>query len=164
MNKERKQAIVFGLDGTVADNTKRLSLRDGTTSGDAKYRDALAKDDPVEASVKLIQALIWYRHMRDHAIEIVFNTDYPTKMRHVIQEWIEKNVGVYNTPIYCRGQMSLAVPSTAVKRSNLNRIKREYDVLMAFDGDPETADMYTVMGVTCMQPKLEKRDATETRS
>ena len=89
-------------------------------------------------------------------LEIVLNTDRPSYMRNLTEEWMQEHVGIHNCKIYTRNHNSAKMSPLETKEYNLKRIKREFNVLMAFDNDPEAADMYAANGVTCLQPKLQE--------
>lgn len=156
MPKEKKPAIVLAIDGTVSDNSNRLHYLKGEFPDWVRYHAEFLKDKPIQAAVTLIDALIWYRHMKAHDLEVVFNTDRPSYMRNLTEEWLQEHVGIHNCKIFVRNHTSAKMSPLETKKYNLERIKREFNVLMAFDNDPEAADMYAANGVICLQPKLQE--------
>lgn len=156
MPAEKKPAIVLAIDGTVSDNSNRLHYLKGEFPDWVRYHAEFLKDKPIQATKTLINALIWYRHMKVPDLEIVLNTDRPSYMRNLTEEWMQEHVGIHNCKIYTRNHNSAKMSPLETKEYNLKRIKREFNVLMAFDNDPEAADMYAANGVTCLQPKLQE--------
>lgn len=156
MPAEKKPAIVLAIDGTVSDNSNRIHYLKGEFPDWVRYHAEFLKDKPIQATKTLINALIWYRHMKVPDLEIVLNTDRPSYMRNLTEEWMQEHVGIHNCKIYTRNHNSAKMSPLETKEYNLKRIKREFNVLMAFDNDPEAADMYAANGVTCLQPKLQE--------
>lgn len=156
MPAEKKPAIVLAIDGTVSDNSNRLHYLKGEFPDWVRYHAEFLKDKPIQATKTLLNALIWYRHMKVPDLEIVLNTDRPSYMRNLTEEWMQEHVGIHNCKIYTRNHNSAKMSPLETKEYNLKRIKREFNVLMAFDNDPEAADMYAANGVTCLQPKLQE--------
>lgn len=147
---------MLAIDGTVSDNSNRLHYLKGEFPDWVRYHAEFLKDKPIQATKTLINALIWYRHMKVPDLEIVLNTDCPSYMRNLTEEWMQEHVGIHNCKIYTRNHNSAKMSPLETKEYNLKRIKREFNVLMAFDNDPEAADMYAANGVTCLQPKLQE--------
>ena len=158
MTKNKKRAVIFGVDGVVSDCSERIQY---LLSDKTRFHAEFLKDKPVTNVATIIQALLWYRHMKDHDLEILFSTDRPPYMRDISAEWLAENVHIHNAKVYTRDRKSMTMDTVSVKKHNLEIIKRDYDVVMAFDSCPEACDMYTANGVPCMQLREEKSDAAK---
>lgn len=154
----KKRAVIFDIDGVISDNSNRLQY---LLSDNVRYHAEFLKDKPIQEAVSLVQAFSWYRHMKDHDLEILFNTDRPSYMRDITAEWIADNIHIFNAKVFTRTRHSLLMDSVGAKKYNLERIMKNYDVVMAFDDCPEACDMYVANGIPCMQFRKELSNASK---
>ncbi len=141
-------AIIFDIDGTLADVSHRVHhVKSHPKDWDAFF-DAMGDDPPIEGVTWLADKLT------PHAdIDIFLVTGRPEKYREKTIEWIQKNITWYHTITQLRMRADGDYRSdTIVKREILHSIQeRGYTVRLAIDDRPSVIAMWKEEGIPVLQ-------------
>ena len=155
-----RPAVIFDLDGTLCDTTHRKHLlpeNKSITSDD--WDNDLAKDawrefhmwcghDTLIHPVAEILYQYWIKNTK-----IIFCTARPFYVYDLTIGWISKHIpgikGFYN--IYMR-EIDDKRKSAILKLEMLEHIRKEYNVVCAFEDHPEAIKMFNDNGVLCLKP------------
>ena len=140
-------AIIFDLDNTILYQTNRNPFNWSDLSGDVLIPE--------------IESLISVLYNAGNAI--MFVTGRPELARVQTEKWLEDNGVDYDRLYMKQGDpMGKAVHS---KELTLNEIKKEFNVVMAFEDDNKCAEMYVKNNVMTLMPlnyKISKRNNQST--
>lgn len=141
-----KPAVIFDIDGTVADAGHRLGfITGGAKDWDRFFEPALVMQDaPISPLLDCAQAF-------DAWAENIFVTARPERIRGVTSDWL----GIH---MPWAGRIKLMMredhdrrPSDQVKRGHLMALRADgFSPFLAFDDRPEDIAMYRAEGVKCM--------------
>ena len=153
---------VFGIDGTLADNSARLRHIQPQTADVAGFfapKDwdaffdpvAVAEDMPIALSWWVLSSLVASNH------RVLFIAYRPERLRDVTARWLYCSGAGFGASHYLTRSPALYMradgdrrPSSEVKRDLLADARSDgYKPVMAFDDRRSDADMYRSEGVMC---------------
>lgn len=142
---ELKQAVIFDVDGTLADcEHRRKYIAEKPKDYESFYHPANVIQDPViEPIAKLARTLSVH-------IQILIVTARRFEDLEVTKEWLTKH-NIYFDKIYIREQGDRR-KDEIFKREVLEKIRAEgYEVEMVFDDRDRVVKMWREQGLTCLQ-------------
>lgn len=155
----KPQAVIFDIDGTIADCSHRLHFiqppaglihfkkdeTDWKPDWDAFY-DACAEDKPIIPVIDLCN-IVGCLANRD----IIFITGRPERMKNPTLTWIMKRTALKYCSIYMRKDGDHR-PDWQVKREIYEtQIKDKYDVIGVFEDRDQCVQMWRELGLQCYQ-------------
>src|SRR5215218_2195005 len=143
MPKHLPKAVIWDLDGTLADDRARahfVEVEKGKTRDWKSYFDAIEADPPIAASMEVLRAM--------HAAgnRIVFLTGRPDHTRGMTERWLKANGLAGYDRLVMRPPRDFR-PSGAFKVDEIARLRREYELVCAFEDRIDVADALRLAGV-----------------
>lgn len=140
-----KNCFIFDLDGTLADDSHRVHL---LANGQwDEYFARCPNDKAIEHIVQVANALSAF----DFAIAIV--TGRSETVREETLAWLGRALEYPVDELIMRGKDDRR-PNSEMKLAALTDLRgKGYEVLMAFDDQPQTCAMWRNAGVPCAQVK-----------
>jgi uncharacterized HAD superfamily protein len=142
-------AVIFDIDGTLADCTHRLHYIQGEQKRYNTFYNAMDKDMRIKPIASLAMDL-------SRSTRIIMATGRPESHRDMTLAWLEAN----NIPchdLYMR-RVGDFRPDYVVKKEMLDAIKRHYPVDFAIDDSPAVIEMFNSNGVLCLaMPRSETK-------
>jgi len=132
--KERKQAIVFDIDGTLAHMTGRIERRGKKV---APFADWDAHDDDLDPQVSYFLKLV---RNHDKDMSIVICSGRKDSSKDVLIKWLEDNDLGYDR-IYMRKHGDNRPDFTVKKEIYENDIFPEFDVFLVVDDRDQVVNM-----------------------
>jgi hypothetical protein len=156
------RAVIFDVDGTVADPSHRVHFLDGPEK-DWKSFHAAAQDDPVIEGVAAIARLMYQAAERGIGVDAVLivtaRHDDPA-IKQTLIDWLEV-AGIPYHRLYMRRDADTR-PDHVVKTEILQRILDDgYQPICVFDDRPEVVRMWRDHGITTMQVAPDEQPATQ---
>ena len=137
----KPKAIIFDIDGTLADCRHRLHHLPNYD----KFFAEMDKDVPVAGTVALAKALCGSFY------QVFFVSGRPSNHRLVTQQWLEDNLyQIDPTHLYMR-RAGDHRPDHIIKDEIRQEIEKTYDIRLVIDDRPKVVDMWRRAGYTCLQ-------------
>ena len=143
MPKQRPKAVIWDLDGTLSDDRARahfVEVEQGKKRDWKSYFDAIGDDPPIAASMEVLRAM--------HAAgnRVVFLTGRPDHTRRTTQRWLKANGLDDYDRLVMRPPRDFR-PSGAFKVDEVAKLRREYELVCAFEDRIDVADALRDAGV-----------------
>jgi phosphoglycolate phosphatase-like HAD superfamily hydrolase len=143
MAKHLPKAVIWDLDGTLSDDRARahfVEVEKGKTRDWKSYFDAIGDDPPIAASMEVLRAM--------HAAgnRIVFLTGRPDHTRRTTERWLKANGLTEYDRLVMRPPRDFR-PSGAFKYDEIGKLRREYELVCAFEDRIDVADALRHAGV-----------------
>jgi len=143
MAKHLPKAVIWDLDGTLSDDRARahfVEVEKGKTRDWKSYFDAIGDDPPIAASMEVLRAM--------HAAgnRIVFLTGRPDHTRRTTERWLKANGLTEYDRLVMRPPRDFRT-SGAFKYDEIGKLKREYELVCAFEDRIDVADALRHAGV-----------------
>ena len=139
----KPRAVVWDLDGTLSDDRARAHFveEEGGRARDwHSYFDAIDQDSPIAASMEVLRAM----HLAGN--RIIFLTGRPEYTRPKTLRWLEAN-GLTDYDRLIMRPESERRPAGYFKVEAVARLRREYEVVCAFEDRIDVADHLREAGV-----------------
>jgi phosphoglycolate phosphatase-like HAD superfamily hydrolase len=135
--------VIWDLDGTLSDDRARahfVEVEQGKTRDWRSYFDAIGEDPPIAASMEVLRAM--------HAAgnRIVFLTGRPEHTRRTTERWLKANGLTGYDRLVMRPPRDFR-PSGAFKVDEVAKLRREYELVCAFEDRIDVADALRGAGV-----------------
>jgi phosphoglycolate phosphatase-like HAD superfamily hydrolase len=137
-------AVIFDIDGTLADCEHRRHFVTGKKKNFDKFYDAMG-EDKVKSEIR---GLCNSYHM--NGWHVVICTGRPEKYREITEEWLKENA-IFHSELRMRPDEKRHEPDYEVKQEMLDSIREERSVHIAFDDRNQVVDMWRRNGITCLQ-------------
>lgn len=139
----RPRAVIWDLDGTLSDDKARahfVEVERGRARDWHSYFDAIDTDPPIAASMEVLRAL--------HAagLRILFLTGRPDYTRAKTERWLQANGLTEYDALIMRPEGELR-PAGYFKAEVVERLRREYELVCAFEDRIDVADQLREAGV-----------------
>lgn len=134
------QAVIFDIDGTLANINHRLHFIKTENKDWDNFFAHMDKDTPIESMIKLCNLM----YQQEHKVLVV--TGRPDNYRELTQSWL-KQQGVDYHELYMR-KAGDRRPDWIVKQEILQNLP--YDIWYAVDDKPQVVDMYRKQGLACL--------------
>lgn len=152
-----KRAIIFDLDGTLANNKHRVHWLEGEKKDWDRFYSEMHRDTPNKPITWLCKALIDYiyrLHISDKGdLRVFIFTGRPENYRKATAQWLEVYLpwGFDLITLVMRQEGDYR-PDYQVKQEMLDKLKSEgYEVLFTVDDRKQVVDMWRRNGITCLQ-------------
>ena len=143
MPKHLPKAVIWDLDGTLSDDRARahfVEVEQGRKRDWKSYFDAIGEDPPIAASMEVLRAL--------HAAgnRIVFLTGRPEHTRRTTERWLRANGLTEYDRLVMRPAGDYR-PSSTFKVSEIAKLRREYELVCAFEDRVDVAEALRGVGL-----------------
>ncbi|HYH78461.1 MAG TPA: HAD family acid phosphatase [Longimicrobium sp.] len=143
MAKHLLKAVIWDLDGTLSDDRARahfVEVEKGRQRDWKSYFDAIGEDPPIAASMEVLRAM--------HAAgnRIVFLTGRPDHTRRTTERWLKANGLTEYDRLVMRPPRDFR-PSGAFKADEIAKLRREYELVCAFEDRIDVAEALRQAGV-----------------
>jgi hypothetical protein len=143
MPKRLPRAVIWDLDGTLSDDRARahfVEVEHGKARDWKSYFDAIGGDPPIAASLEVLRAL--------HAAgnRVVFLTGRPEHTRRTTERWLKAN-GLHDYDRLLMRPPGDRRPSGEFKVEEVEKLRREYWLVCAFEDRIDVADALRAAGV-----------------
>ena len=143
MPKHLPKAVIWDLDGTLSDDRARahfVEVEKGRERDWKSYFDAIGSDPPIAASLEVLRAL----HVAGN--RVVFLTGRPEHTRRTTVRWLKAN-GLTNYDRLVMRPPGDDRPSGSFKVDEVAKLRREYELVCAFEDRIDVADALRGAGV-----------------
>ena len=137
-------AVIFDIDGTLADCTHRRHFVEGKKKDFNKFYDAMDKDTKNTVICMLCNM---YKINDWH---VILCTGRPEKYRGMTETWL-KSYGIFYNELMMRPNDRRFDPDHEVKQTMLCEILKTREVYAAVDDRQQVVDMWRRNGITCLQ-------------
>jgi len=137
-------AVIFDMDGTLANCDHRRYLVEGKKKYFDQFYDAMGDDTPNEHICGLCNMYFmnnWH---------VIICTGRPENYRDITEKWL-KDYGVFYNELIMRPIERKYDPDYQVKQDMLNDIRKHRDVHVAIDDRKQVVDMWRRNNIVCMQ-------------
>lgn len=141
---EPTQAVIFDMDGTLADCEHRRHFVEGKKKYFTKFYDAMGDDlrnEPICGLCNMYFTNGWH---------VIICTGRPESYREITEKWL-KDKGVFYTELRMRPDDRKFDPDFEVKQTMLNDIRKDREVHLSVDDRNQVVEMWRRNGITCMQ-------------
>ncbi len=137
----RIKTIIFDMDGTLVDvSSIRHHLQGGRRNFDAFHLDSVNCPP-----IKWVKNMAWNYHLQGYAIVIV--TARSEKYRASTSWWIADN-NIPSDALYMRPDKDFR-PDYEVKKDTLDQLLLRYEVIAAYDDNPNIVKLWSEYGILC---------------
>lgn len=142
-SRARPRAMIWDLDGTLSDDKARahfVEVERGRARDWRSYFDAIDTDPPIAASMEVLRA------MHSAGIRILFLTGRPEYTRPKTVRWLEANGLTEYDRLIMRPDGERR-PAGFFKAEVVERLRREYELVCAFEDRIDVAEQLREAGV-----------------
>jgi beta-phosphoglucomutase-like phosphatase (HAD superfamily) len=142
-SREKPKAVVWDLDGTLADDRARahfVEVEQGRKRDWRSYFDAIDEDPPIAASMEILRAL------HAQGIRIVFLTGRPEYTRPKTERWLEAN-GLTDYDLLLMRPEGEFRPAGEFKVEVIASLREGYELVCAFEDRIDVAEALRVAGL-----------------
>lgn len=155
----KPKAIIFDIDGTLADITHRLHFIKGEKKDYDGFYRAVKDDAPKKDIISLLHLIEtsnfanWLRgcEAEEEMVKIFFCSGRPESTREDTLSWYHKHISQDNDPELCFRKNGDYRQDHIVKEEMLREIQKDYDILFTVDDRQQVVDMWRRNGITCLQ-------------
>lgn len=143
MSTARPKAVIWDLDGTLSNDAARahfVEVERGRARDWHSYFDAIDTDPPIAASMEVLRA------MHAAGIRILFLTGRPEYTRAKTMRWLEANGLTEYDALLMRPEGEQR-PAGFFKAEVVDRLRRDYELVCAFEDRIDVAEMLRQAGV-----------------
>ena len=142
----REPTIIFDIDGTVANVSKRVKHLQGEVRDWEKFYEGFKDDEVIRPIADLLRAV---DRSYQPFFQLVCVTARPERTWDATLRWFEEKVGDEPYKLFMRNDDDDR-PEVEVKRSWIEFLRRErYNIVLAFANREEIVKMYLDMGIPC---------------
>jgi len=142
--KDRKNAIIIDLDGTLANCDHRVHHLEGETKDWPSFYKGLVDDELNSWCKELMEAMSSKGH------ELIIVTGREAKYKDETKVWLEKH-GISYKYLYMRDHDDHRSDSVVKKDIYINEIEQKYHVVFVLDDRKSVVKMWREIGLTCLQ-------------
>lgn len=146
----RKPAIIFDIDGTLADiSHRRMQVVNGKKDW-AAFNAGMKDDTPNEPIAALYKMILFYI---DNFIpgEIILMSGRSADHRHVTEDWLERHGLDGYFALFMRGFNDMRDDAIVKKELYEKYVKPYFDVSFVVDDRSKVVAMWRSQGLTCLQ-------------
>lgn len=139
------KAIIFDIDGTLADIEHRRHFVRGNQKNWPAFEEGIAYDTPMQHVIDVLLAM-----KAAGKYTILIASGRGEQSREVTENWLRKYVGDYEK-LYMRAEGDYR-RDDIVKKEILDQMRSEgYEIVMTFDDRNQVVDMWRDNGIPCFQ-------------
>lgn len=150
----KKKAIVFDIDGTLADNTHRLHFIQQEPKDWDSFFEECDKDGRINPIINILNILLQAYFVIDKpSFEFVFCSARPERTRDKTKSWLRSNLFILDEDmhLYLRKDGDHR-PDDVVKEELLAKMREDgYEPFLVFDDRQRVVDMWRRNGIQCCQ-------------
>lgn len=139
-----QQAVIFDIDGTLADNTHRQQFLKSNKYAWKQFFDAMEDDLPNSPIVSFYQVL---QESKKYKMLIV--TGRPDNYQKLTEQWLIWNNIIYDE-LYMR-KASDTREDSIIKEEILFEIQKKYSIIFVVDDRTSVVNMWRKHGIICLQ-------------
>lgn len=142
-----KPAVIWDLDGVLADNTHRLHFIKPANNALLDWRafeNHAINDVPIQPAIRIYNALQAWSGLANIIVTARNESNEDTT-----REWLDKAFILDFEMLMMKPKHYQGTSSVEWKRITARKIMHDYKVIMAFEDNPETVAMYRSLGITC---------------
>lgn len=142
-SRQKPKAVVWDLDGTLADDRARahfVEVEQGRKRDWRSYFDAIDEDPPIAASMEILRAL------HAQGVRIVFLTGRPEYTRPKTERWLEAN-GLTDYDLLLMRPEGEFRPAGDFKVEVIASLREGYELVCAFEDRIDVAEALRVAGL-----------------
>ncbi len=142
------EAIVFDIDGTLADLSHRLKFVSGEHKDWERFYQGVGEDEVI---VPIAQLFAMYASSLPPDSKLLCITGRPERTRAATLKWFREKIGPEPDAIYMRKDHDFR-PDVEVKREWVEKLRAEgYDIRLAFEDRDRVVKLYRDLGIQCCQ-------------
>lgn len=141
---EPTKAIIFDVDGTLADCEHRRHFVSGKKKNFDAFYDAM-DEDTIKEDIRVLCNMYYM-----NTWHIIICTGRPESYRAITEDWL-KRFGVFYHELRMRPDERRHDPDFEIKQDMLNAIRKEREVRLAIDDRNQVVEMWRRNGITCLQ-------------
>jgi phosphoglycolate phosphatase-like HAD superfamily hydrolase len=137
------RAVIWDLDGTLSDDRARahfVEVEQGKERDWRSYFDAIGQDPPIAASMEVLRAL------HGAGNRVLFLTGRPEHTRRTTERWLKANGLTEYDRLLMRPPGDYR-PAGEFKAQVVQRLRREYELVCAFEDRVDVAHALREAGV-----------------
>lgn len=147
----RNKAIIFDIDGTLADISHRLHYIQSKKKDYKSFYEACVNDLPKNNVIKLYQYLDLLTSYCDWpSPDLFFCTGRPAEYKEQTLSWLNEHVTDFVENLIMRPSNDYRA-DYIVKEEMLHEIQKTHDVIFTIDDRQQVVDMWRRNGITCFQ-------------
>ncbi len=139
-----KQAIIFDIDGTLADHKNRIKY----INQEPKKWDLFFSESIYDKPLKHVK-IIYDALKKADKYQIIIMTGRPNKYKGITIEWLYKN-GFNYDKLFMRPTNNYK-NNIEMKEIILHKIMQYYEVVFAFDDDEKVIELYKKYNIKVLQ-------------
>lgn len=142
------EAIVFDIDGTLADLSHRLKWISGEVKDWDRFYQDVCGDSVV---VPIAQLFALYASSLPSSSKLICITGRPERTRAATLKWFREKIGPEPDAIYMRKDHDFR-PDVEIKREWVEKLREEgHNIILAFEDRDRVVKMYRDLGIQCCQ-------------
>lgn len=143
------KAVLFDIDGTLANCDHRLHHLDGEVKDWESFFAAQVDDTPI-AAVAELNHLLSYANNDKERIALLIVTARPEQYREVTEQWLDRHQ-IWYYHVYMRKEGDYR-PDNVAKADILNEVLEDgYEPFLVIDDRPQVVEMWRSFGITTLQ-------------
>ncbi len=142
-SREKPKAVVWDLDGTLADDRARahfVEVERGRQRDWHSYFDAIDEDPPIAASIELLHAL------RSYGVRVVYLTGRPEYTRPKTERWLQAN-GLAEYDVLLMRPDGERRHAGEFKVDEIRKLRERYELVCAFEDRIDVAEHLRQAGI-----------------
>lgn len=143
---DKQKAIIFDVDGTLADCEHRRHFVSGHIKNWEAFFQAMVDDSPKWSTLALLKSFCEAQKML-----IIFVTGRPERYRSITNNWLMTHTGYLCGHLFMRPDGDTTPDEVFKKKVYDEQIKPFYDVMLVVDDRSKVVKMWRSEGLECWQ-------------
>lgn len=140
----KEQAIIFDLDGTLAEINHRVKYVEQETKDWKSFYERIPFDNVNVWCLELLKS------MKNNNYKIIIVTGRGEKYASLSKDWL-KNHDIFYDEIYFRKMKDRRADQIIKQEIYEEHIKGKYDILFVVDDRLQVVEMWRMLGLVCLQ-------------
>jgi hypothetical protein len=152
-----KEAILFDIDGCLANNSQRIHYLDETPKNYEAFNQEAMSDKPLKDIVFLANLLTTVYYESHQLVKLFIYSGRPEEYRHLTQQWLK----LYVPRLYDVSEGILlrpkgdTRPDVDVKKDMINKLILEgYNIRFSIEDKESVCDMLVQNNITVLSPRM----------
>ena len=143
----KRLAVISDIDGTVSDRRHRLKFLEGKKDWKSFFAH-LNEDPPISSVIDELS------NFHDRKVKIIFVTGRPSEYRDQTKKWLKIHIPFQGYDLLMRPNKNYD-KDVLIKKSILNEIQKDFEVIKVFDDQKELIRMWEEEGLDCVDCSLD---------